>query len=84
MLLDEVRTRICRLKQHPHRRRLRQLGTVICLFHVQRHPRDMSTTEIKVFLSHLAIAGKVLASIRKPAKSASRFLYRQVLNINKL
>jgi site-specific recombinase XerD len=52
------------------------------LFHAKRHPRDMSATEIKVFLSHLAIAGKVSASIRNPAKSALRFLYRQVLKID--
>ena len=34
-----------------------------------------------MFLTHLAIAGKVSASIRNPAKSAPRFLYRQVLKI---
>lgn len=39
----------------------------------------MGATEIEVFLPHLAIAGKVSASIRNPAKSALRFLYRQVL-----
>ena len=42
----------------------------------------MGATEIEVFLSHLAIAGKVSASIRNPAKSALRFLYRQVLKID--
>ena len=35
-----------------------------------------------MFLTHLAIAGKVLASIRNPAKSALRFLYRQVIRID--
>ena len=42
----------------------------------------MGATEIEVFLTHLAIVGKVSASIRNPAKSALRFLYRQVLKIN--
>ena len=42
----------------------------------------MSATEIKVFLSHLAIAGKVSVSIRNQAKSALQFLYRQVLKID--
>ena len=37
-----------------------------------------------MFLSHLVIAGKVSASIRNPAKSALRFLYRQVLKIDEL
>ena len=38
--------------------------------------------EINVFLARLAIAGKVLASIRNPAKSVLRFLYRQMLKID--
>jgi hypothetical protein len=42
----------------------------------------MSKTEIEVFLTHLAIAGEVSASTRNPAKSALRFLYRQVLKID--
>jgi hypothetical protein len=44
----------------------------------------MSATEIKVFLTHLAIADKESASIRNPAKSALRFLYRQVFEIYEL
>ena len=63
---------------------LRRLGATVCLVHVRRHPRDMGATEIEVFLSHLAIADKVSASIRNPAKSAPRFLYRQVLRIDEL
>jgi len=42
----------------------------------------MGATEIEAFLTHLAIAGKVSASIRNHAKSAPRFLYRQVLKID--
>ncbi|MGK2871214.1 MAG: hypothetical protein ACSLFL_03045 [Alphaproteobacteria bacterium] len=44
----------------------------------------MCATEIEAFVSHLVIAGKVSASIRNPAKSAPRFLYRQVLKIDEL
>jgi len=58
------------------------LGTAVCLVHVWRHPRDMGATEIEVPLTHLAIAGKMSASTRNPAKSALQFLYRQVLEIN--
>ena len=42
----------------------------------------MGATEIEVFLTRLAMASKVSASTRNPAKSALRFLYRQVLKIN--
>lgn len=47
--------------------------------HVRRHQRDLSATEVEVFLTHLVIAGKMSALIRDPAKSAPRFHYRQVL-----
>ncbi|MGK2849252.1 MAG: phage integrase N-terminal SAM-like domain-containing protein [Minisyncoccota bacterium] len=46
----------------------------VCLVHARRHSRDMGATEIKVFLTHLSIAGKVSASTRNPAKSALQFL----------
>ena len=42
----------------------------------------MGASEIKAFLTHLAIAGKMSASTRNPAKSAARFLYRQVFEID--
>jgi hypothetical protein len=42
----------------------------------------MNSTEIEVFLTYLAIVGKVSASTRNPAKRALPFLYRQVLKIN--
>ena len=60
------------------------MGAAVCFVHVRRHPRDMGATEIEAFLSHLAIVGKVLASIRNPVKSSLRFLYRQVLEIYEL
>ena len=52
------------------------------MFHAKRHPRDMGTTEIEAFLTHLAVAGKVLASTQNQAKSALLFLYREVLGID--
>jgi hypothetical protein len=33
------------------------------LFHDKKHPRDMGAAEIERFLTHLAVAGKVAASI---------------------
>ena len=46
--------------------------------------RRLGATEIKVFLSHLAIAGKVLASIQNPAIERTAIFYRQLLKINEL
>jgi hypothetical protein len=33
------------------------------LFHHKRHPADMGTPEIRAFLTHLAVAGQVVASM---------------------
>ena len=83
MQLDEVRARIRRLNYS-----IRTEDA--CVDWVRRFVLSMSgatrarlgATEIKVFLSHLAIAGKESASTRNPAKSVLRFLYRQVLKID--
>jgi integron integrase len=48
-------------------------------FHHQRHPREMGTTEIHQFLTHLAVVEQVSASTRNQALSALLFLYRYVL-----
>ena len=49
------------------------------LFHHKRHPRDMGETEIRAFISHLAVEGNVSASTQTVALSALLFLYRDVL-----
>ncbi|MGK2957495.1 MAG: hypothetical protein ACSLFB_03670 [Acidimicrobiales bacterium] len=46
------------------------MGAPVYILHVRRHLRDMGATEIEVFLTHLAIPGKVLAWILNPAKRA--------------
>lgn len=51
------------------------------LFHQKRHPREMGAEEIRQYLSHLAIAGKVAASTQTQALSALLFLYREVLGV---
>ena len=51
------------------------------LFHNKRHPKDMGASEIRAYLSHLAIHRNVAASTQTVALSALLFLYRQVLNI---
>lgn len=48
-------------------------------FHKMRHPQEMDTPEIELFLNHLA-AQPVAASTQNQAFSALLFLYGQVLN----
>ena len=51
------------------------------LFHKKRHPEQMGTEEIRLFLSHLAIEGRVAASTQSVALCALLFLYRDVLQV---
>lgn len=81
-LLDQVRARI-RFKHYSIRteqayvdwirRFVRHFG--------KRHPREMGAEEVREFLSHLAVAGKVAASTQNQAKSALLFLYKEVLGV---
>src|SRR5882724_5549992 len=48
-------------------------------FHNKRHPREMGETEIRAFISHLAVNERVAASTQTVALSALLFLYRDVL-----
>ena len=43
----------------------------------------MSKAEIEAFLTHLAVEGQVSASIQNQAFSALRFLYQEVLNLER-
>jgi hypothetical protein len=49
------------------------------LFHNKRHSQDMGVSEIKAFLTHLAVKEQVAASTQNQAFSALLFLYREVL-----
>jgi len=49
------------------------------LFHGRRHPAEMGEEEINVFLSHLAVKGRVSASTQNQALSSLLFLYRHVI-----
>jgi integron integrase len=51
------------------------------LFHSKRHPSGMGADEIRQFLSHLAVAGRVSASTQNQALCALLFLYRDVLQV---
>src|SRR6185503_1436728 len=51
------------------------------IFHNKRHPRDLDSDAIRIFLTHLAVDEHVAASTQNQAFNALLFLYRQVLHI---
>ena len=51
------------------------------LFHRKRHPSEMGADEIRLFLTHLAVEGRVAASTQNQALAALLFLYRDVLDV---
>jgi integron integrase len=80
-LLDQVR--------HTLRRRnyaLRTEETYVnwikrfIFFHNKKHPKEMNTTEIEQFLTHLAVNEHVAPSTQNQALAALLFLYQQVLH----
>jgi len=50
-------------------------------FYNKRHPRDISTSETKAFLAHLAEVENVAASTQNQALNALVFLYREILHL---
>lgn len=52
------------------------------LLHRKRHPEQMGADEIRLFLSHLAVEGRVAASAQNVALCALLFLYRDVLRVD--
>lgn len=46
---------------------------------VWRHPREMGATEVRAFLTHLAVERKVAVSTQNQALNALVFLFREVL-----
>ena len=47
-----------------------------------RHPRELGGAEVEIFLTYLAVRGKVSASTQNQALSALLYLYRQVLRVD--
>lgn len=79
-LLEQMRE-VLRLKHLSFRTEEAYLGWVrrFILFHDKRHPKEMGAQEIRAFLTHLAVHGKVAASTQNSALNALLFLYRHVL-----
>ena len=82
-LLDLVRNKI-RLKHYSICTELAYVDEIkrFILFHHKRHSTSMGAPELRAFLSHLAVEGRVAASTKCQALSAIVFLYQKVLNRN--
>lgn len=82
-LLDQVRS-TARLKHYSLSTEDSYVNGIkrFILHHRKRHPAEMGEDEIRHFLTHLAVAGRVAASTQPVALSALLFLYRDVLKID--
>jgi site-specific recombinase XerD len=79
-LLDQVADAL-RVKHYSYRTEQSYLDWIrrYILFHNKRHPREMGETEIRTFITYLAIERHLSASSQNQALSAIMFLYRHVL-----
>jgi integron integrase len=80
-LLDQVRGKI-RLKHYSIRTEQAYVDWIkrFVLHFDKRHPDEMGAREVEVFLTHLAVQGRVAAATQNQAKAALLFLYREVLD----
>ena len=81
-LLDQVRGKI-RLKHYSIRTEQAYVDwTKRFILHFdKRHPSELGAAEVEVFLTHLAVQGRVAAATQNQAKSALLFLYKAVLEM---
>jgi len=79
-LLDQVRDRI-RVRHYSIRTEQVYLDWIrrFIRFHGKRHPSTMGASEVKLFLTDLAVVHDVSASTQNQAQSALLFLYKDVL-----
>jgi len=80
-LLDQVRARI-RFKHYSIRTEQAYIDWIrrFIKFNRNRHPVELSSRDVELFLTHLASVGHVAASTQNQAQSALLFLYREVLS----
>ena len=78
--LDQV-AQACRLKHLSYRTEQSYVAWVrrFILFHNKRHPRELGPTEVRAFLTHLAVNRRVSASTQNQALNAIVFMYREVV-----
>lgn len=79
-LLDQVRS-VARMRHLSLSTERAYVGWIrrYILFHNKKHPKEMAETEIRQFISDLAVNAKISASTQTVALSAILFLYRDVL-----
>lgn len=78
--MDQVRTtaRLRHLSPRTERTYSRWIIRFI-RFHGTRHPSELGAPEVRSYLSHLAVVGKVSTSTQNQALAALIFMYRDVL-----
>lgn len=81
-LLEQVRNEI-RYLHYSRRTEQSYISWIkrFILFNNKRHPKDMGDSEIKTYLTHLAVSRNVSASTQNQALSAILFLYKKVLKL---
>lgn len=81
-LLDQVRT-AARMRHLSPRTAKAYTGWIrrFVIHHGMRHPRELNAEDVRTFLGHLAVTGRVSASTQNQALAALLFLYRSVLRI---
>lgn len=81
-LLDQARA-LLRAKHYSLRTEVSYLAWIkrYILFHDKQHPKNLDSSHINAFLTHLAVAENVAASTQNQALSALLFLYREVLQV---
>ena len=81
-LLDRVRDAI-RARHYSHRTEQAYVAWVrrFVVFHGMRHPAKMGASEVRDFITDLAVRHRVSASTQSQALSALLFLYREVLRM---
>ena len=81
-LLDQVRRKL-RLLHYAIRTEEAYVAWIrrFILFHGKRHPKELGNREVELFLTHLAVEGRVAASTQNQALAALLFLYQKVLEI---
>ena len=79
-LLDQVRA-VLRFKHYSLRTEQTYVDWIkrFIRFHGKRHPKHLGPTEVRAFLTYLAMEGQVAASTQNQALSALVFLYSHVL-----
>jgi site-specific recombinase XerD len=78
-LLDQVRD-VLRRRHYSYKTEKSYIHCIkqFIAFHNMKPPRDMGSSEVKAFLTYLAVAQQVAPSTQNQAFSALIFLYREV------